>query len=129
MSGASLFEGIDTVIVRVRDLEASRRWYEERLGLVARHEDAASGVVVLDCGGSASLTLFALGPGEAAPPAPAACWPIFRVRDAERARAELASRGVQVERLMSDGSATWFDFADAEGNRLEACQILGAGWA
>ena len=129
MSPPSLFEGVDTVMVRVRNLEASRRWYEERLGLAPRHEDAASGVVVLDCGGATTLTLFALDPGEAAPATPPGCWPIFRVRDAERARAELESRGVRVERLMSDGSATWFDFVDEEGNRLEACQILGAGWA
>jgi catechol 2,3-dioxygenase-like lactoylglutathione lyase family enzyme len=121
------FEGIDTVILRVRDLDAARAWYTERLGFRESFGDLAAGLVVLECGGRTTITLFALAPGESAGHAPV-CWPVFHVRDAEGTRAALDARGVSVEPLQSDGTVRWFDFVDLEGNRLEACEVLGAGW-
>jgi catechol 2,3-dioxygenase-like lactoylglutathione lyase family enzyme len=128
MSASCLFEGIDTVIVRVRELGTARAWYTERLGCRESFGDPAAGLVVLECGGPTTITLFELGPGEPIPSGPTACWPIFHVRDAEGVRSELAGRGVAVDPLHSDGTVRWFDFADPEGNRLEACEVLGAGW-
>jgi catechol 2,3-dioxygenase-like lactoylglutathione lyase family enzyme len=128
MSHACMFEGVDTVIVRVRDVEAARAWYGDLLGCRESYGDAAAGIVVFECGGPTTVTLFALAPGESAQPHASGCWPVFRVRDAEGARAELASRGIAVEPLQSDGTVRWFDFLDPEGNRLEACEVLGAGW-
>lgn len=121
------FEGIDTVIMRVRDLEAARAWYTERLGFRETYGDLAAGLVVLECGGQTTITLFALGPGESASHG-SACWPVFHVRDAESTRAALEARGITVEPLQSDGTVRWFDFVDCEGNRLEAAEVLGAGW-
>ena len=116
---------IDTVVVRVRDLATARAWYEERLGLAASFE--SPGLVVLDPGGETTLTLFE----DRAPadPASTACFPVFRTDDVDAARDALAGRGVEVKRIQEDGTARWFGFADPEGNRLEACQIVAAGWA
>ena len=127
MSHACMFQGIDTVILRVRDIEAARAWYADLLGCRESYGDPAAGIVVFECGGPTTLTLFALGPGESSSHE-GGCWPVFRVRDAEGSRAELASRGIAVDPLQSDGTVRWFDFTDSEGNRLEACEVLGAGW-
>lgn len=125
---ASPFVAMDTVIVRVRDLATSRAWYEERLGLEVSFE--GPGVVVFDVGsvGRTTLTLYELSPGEAEPP-PGRCFPVLRVDDVQAARDALAARGVEVEPVRTDGTAKWFGFRDAEGCRLEACQIVSAGWA
>jgi catechol 2,3-dioxygenase-like lactoylglutathione lyase family enzyme len=123
-----MFEGIDTVIVRVRDMEAACAWYGDLLGCRESYGDPAAGIVVYECGGPTTVTLYALGPGESAPSSGGGCGPVFRVRDAEGARAELAARGIAVHPLQSDGTVRWFDFTDSEGNRLEACEVLGAGW-
>lgn len=125
---ASPFVAMDTVIVRVRDLATGRAWYQERLGLEVSFE--GPGVVVFDVGpgGKTTLTLYELSPGEEEPP-PGRCFPVLRVDDVQAARDALEARGVEVEPIRTDGTAKWFGFRDAEGCRLEACQIVSAGWA
>lgn len=125
---ASLFVAVDTVIVRVRDLASSRAWYEERLGLEVSFE--GPGIVVFDLGEGrqTTLTLYELSPGEAEPAA-GRCFPVLRVDDADAVRDSLAGRGVEVEAIQTDGTTRWFGFRDPEGCRLEACQIVSAGWA
>lgn len=124
----SPFVAMDTMIVRVRDLATSRAWYEERLGLEVSFE--GPGVVVFDVGpgGKTTLTLYELSPGEAEPPH-GRCFPVLRVDDVQAARDALAERGIEVEPVQTDGTAKWFGFHDPEGCRLEACQIVSAGWA
>jgi catechol-2,3-dioxygenase len=51
-------EGFDHVAIRVRDLEASQRWYETMFGLQRRFEDAWQGEPVVLCAGDACLALF-----------------------------------------------------------------------
>ena len=125
MAERPLFERIDTIILRVRDYEAAADWYIERLGLEATHIDAAEGLAVLAFDGH-SLTLWQLKPGEALPPRGTCVpFPIFVAADAAALHAELQGRGVAVESLQEGGGVRFFSFWDLDGNRLEACQVLG----
>jgi catechol 2,3-dioxygenase-like lactoylglutathione lyase family enzyme len=124
MAEARLFERIDTVIVRVRDIEAAKRWYREKLGLEPTFEDDGEQLAVLGCGGT-SLTLWQWASHEAAPsPADAGCYPIFSAVDVEQAWRTLRTRGVTVEPVTDAGGVRWFRFRDLDGNQLEACQVL-----
>jgi GTP diphosphokinase / guanosine-3',5'-bis(diphosphate) 3'-diphosphatase len=117
-------DGIDTVLLRVHDLDAAAAWYETRLGLARTFADPAERLVVLDVGGATSLTLWALKRGEVPAPAEAARpFPIFRVSDARAAWSRLRDRGVAVGELAAANGVTSFQFRDPDGNVLEACQV------
>lgn len=122
-SPAPLFSRIDTVIVRVRDVDRARDWYSDKLGLRSVFDDPAERLSVLDAGGC-SLTLWELKPGESAGAAACGTFPIFAAEDAEAAHAELGRRGVAAEPVQEGGSVRFFTFRDPDGNRLEACQVL-----
>jgi len=122
---AGVFEGLDTVIVRVRDVDAAAAWYREKLELVPTFEDPEARLVVLDLGGSTSLTLWQLARIDVPPvPGAATSYPIFSVRDVERVWNTLRDRGVLVEPVVEGGGVRWFEFRDLDGNRLEACQVV-----
>ncbi len=53
-----LLQGIDTVIVRVSNIAASKKWYLEKLGLALLFEDDKIKLAVLDTKGPTSLTLW-----------------------------------------------------------------------
>jgi GTP diphosphokinase / guanosine-3',5'-bis(diphosphate) 3'-diphosphatase len=117
-------DGIDTVLLRVHDLDTAAAWYETRLGLARTFADPAERLVVLDVGGATSLTLWALKRGEVPVPAEAARpFPIFRVSDARAAWSRLRDRGVAVGELAAANGVTSFQFRDPDGNVLEACQV------
>lgn len=127
MADTPLFSRIDTVILRVRDLAQARAWYATALGLHPVFEDPAEGLIVLGVGGTGSLTLWQLGPGETPPPQDAAgTYPIFAAADAAAERKALEARGVPVGDLAEGPGVRFFGFRDPDGNRLEACQVLAA---
>lgn len=115
-------QGIDTIIVRVSDVQASRQWYTEKLDLSPIWDDAATRLVVLDTGGPTSLTLWQTD-------APVnnnretASYPIFRTGNAAEARALLRAKGVSTGEVIEDGPVQYFFFYDPDGNVLEACQV------
>jgi catechol 2,3-dioxygenase-like lactoylglutathione lyase family enzyme len=119
-----VFNRVDTVILRVRDLGKAVEWYHERLGLEPIHTDPEEGLSVLALGDT-SVTLWQLKDGEE-PPAPEAAgtFPIFGVPDAKAARSELKRRGVDVGPLNKGGGVRFFTFRDPDGNRLEVCEVL-----
>ena len=117
-------QGIDTIIVRVSDVQASKQWYVEKLDLSPIWDDAATRLVVLDTGSPTSLTLWQTD-------APVnnnretASYPIFRTEDAAEARELLRAKGVSTGGVIDDGSVKYFFFYDPDGNVLEACQVHG----
>lgn len=64
MKPASPFSRVDTVIVRVPDLDKARRWYEEKLGFEVGFVGKKERIVVFKTGGETSLTIYELKPGE-----------------------------------------------------------------
>jgi catechol 2,3-dioxygenase-like lactoylglutathione lyase family enzyme len=119
-----LLQGIDTVIIRVSNIETSKNWYTNKLGLSALWEDANMKLVVLDTGGPTSLTLWQTGQ-TLRPPKEAASFPIFKTPDAGALRQELGSKGMEVGEVVQDDFVRYFVFFDPDGNILEACQVHG----
>ena len=121
-TGIKLLQGIDTVIVRVSNIETSKEWYLEKLGLALLFEDAKMKLVVLDTNSPTSLTLwqteqtFSVNRGTAS-------YPIFKTPDADALKQELLNRGIEVGEIIQDDYVKYFLFYDPDGNILEACQV------
>ncbi len=115
-------QGIDTVILRVSDIEKSKEWYTQKLGLKPIHQDNKLKLVVLDTLGPTSLTIWETQ--EVIQPNPnTTTYPIFRTADARQAHRQLKNRGVNVEDLIADHVVTYFTFRDPDNNFLEVCQV------
>lgn len=124
---AGIFSRLDTVILRVRDLEKSKIWYEEKLGLTASYFDEKEKLVIFDLGGTTSFTIWQLKQNEKLPPSDSAgTFPIFLSDDANATYQLLKSRNVAVKSVEESGGVRFFGFFDPDGNHLEVCQILNS---
>ncbi|MBG9795855.1 hypothetical protein ABD76_26795 [Paenibacillus dendritiformis] len=111
-----MIERIDTVFVRVPDLEEAKTWYMEVLGLALKWENDHIAVLGL---GETPLTLLKTEASSFRPAAEAAF--NFYVKDAEAAHRHLRAAGVEVSAVEEGDGVKWFSFQDHCGNRLEAC--------
>ncbi len=57
-TGKKLLQGIDTVIMRVTNIETSRDWYLAKLGLDVIFEDANSKLVVFNTNGPFTFMIW-----------------------------------------------------------------------
>ncbi len=117
-------QGIDTVIVRVSDIQRARAWYAEKLGLGELWYDEKLRLCVMDSGSAASLTLWQTDKPIRIDPETAS-YPIFRADDARAARQHLIARGVTAGEVIEDDVTRYFFFHDPDGNVLEACEVHG----
>lgn len=123
-SSAGVFRGLDTVLLRVSDIDLAKRWYREKLELAEPYFDSVERLAVFDLGGTTSLTLWELKPGETlGSPDHASTFPIFSVADARETWVLLRDRGVNVGEVVDSGGVTYFTFKDLDDNFLEACQV------
>lgn len=117
-----MFSRIDTVFLRVRNLEEALAWYTEQLGLTLRWKQPGLGC--LDLGeapkrGETPLTLIEVTEGFS--PSTEAAFN-FYAADVEAAYSRLKEAGAVVDDKIEEDSATrWFGFQDPDGNRLEVC--------
>ena len=116
--------GLDHVAIGVADVERSRRFYADVLGFERAHEAwdmpvvmaaEGTGVAIFDREAHPSAT-----PDDAEPPAVRILHIAFRVdrEGLERARAELAERGLEV-RFSDHGISHSIYFDDPDGHQLE----------
>jgi len=117
-----ILHGIDTVIVRVSDINKSKEWYQETLGLASIWDDPNIKVVVLDTGSSTSLTLWQTEK-KIDNDKETVSYPIFRTFDVDTARQELLGKAVRVSEVTEDNAVKYFLFYDPDGNVMEACQV------
>lgn len=118
----NFLQGIDTVIMRVSDIQKSIEWYTQKLGLKVLYRDERLKLAVLDTFSPTSLTL--LETDEKAQPNPRrASYPIFRTDEIQEAHRLLTSLGVNVGELITDQVVTYFTFYDLDDNILEVCQV------
>jgi catechol 2,3-dioxygenase-like lactoylglutathione lyase family enzyme len=121
-TGIKLLQGIDTVIVRVSNIENSKEWYSEKLGLALLFEDVSMKLVVLETNGPTSLTIWQTDKTFSVNPHTGS-YPIFKTPDADALRQELLNRGIEVGEIVQDAYVKYFFFYDPDGNILEACQV------
>lgn len=125
MTATGLFRKVDTVILRVADLNAAREWYREKLGVREHFRDQKENLAIVTVGGDTSLTLWQLKPGEEPVKATrAGSFPILMSDDVRKAHRTLSERGVKVDPVQSGGSVLWFAFYDLDGNRIEVCEVF-----
>lgn len=120
----NLLQGIDTIIVRVSDIELSKNWYQEKLSFKAIYEEPALNLVVLDTNGPTSITLWQTEKAIQSNKETAS-YPIFKTQDAEQANQTLKANGVETGDVIDDGFVRYFHFYDPDGNVLEACEVHG----
>ena len=119
----NLVQGIDTVIVRVNDLEQSMAWYQDKLGFTTVWSDQQMKLVILDTRGAVSITLWQTDQ-KIESHKDTASFPIFKTPDVNSLYEHMKSQGVVVEPIIRDEYVAYFVFYDPDGNILEACQAL-----
>lgn len=117
-----MLQGIDTVIVRVTDIERSKKWYTDILGFGITWDEPKMKLVVLNTSSNVSLTLWQTDETISINKNTAS-YPIFRTPDASALRINLEEKGVSTESIVTDDYVTYFFFYDPDGNILEACQV------
>lgn len=122
MKENKLLQGIDTVIVRVSNIEVSKAWYQNELGLTSIWDDPNMKLVVLDTDSPTSLTLWQTDQ-QIVINKHTASYPIFKTPDADALRKELERKRVEVGEVIQDDYVKYFFFFDPDGNILEACQV------
>ena len=115
-------QGIDTIILRVSNVNESKLWFIRKLGFQSIHEDEKLKLVVLDTYSPTSLTLWQTDEPIKVNPRTAS-YPIFRTSDARVAHQKMEEQGISVGPLTTDHVVTYFTFEDRDGNVLEVCQV------
>ena len=115
-------QGIDTIIIRVNNIEVSKVWYQNKLGLTPIWDDFNMQLVVLDTDSSTSLTLWQTDQ-KVVVNKHTASYPIFKTPNADALREELEKRGIEVGEVIQDDYVKYFFFFDPDGNVLEACEV------
>jgi len=118
----NLLQGIDTIIVRVSNIAASKKWYSEKLGMALLFEDDKMKLAVLDTKSPTSLTLWQTKKTVSVN-RDTASYPIFKTPNADALKKELSKRGIEVGEIIQDDYVKYFFFYDPDGNILEACQL------
>lgn len=115
-------QGIDTVILRVSNMDKSNEWYTQKLGLKEIHRDEKLKLVVLDTFSPTSLTIWETDQ-KIEPNPRTTTYPIFRTTDAKDVHGQLKDQGVNVGDIITDHVVTYFTFYDPDNNVLEVCQV------
>ncbi len=122
MENKKSLQGIDTIVIRVSDIEISKKWYQEKLELKPIYDEPKLKLVVLDAGSPTSLTLWQTEKAINNNP-DTSSYPIFRTLDAKSANQKLKEKGVKVGEVIDDDFVSYFRFFDPDNNILEACQV------
>jgi catechol 2,3-dioxygenase-like lactoylglutathione lyase family enzyme len=115
-------QGIDTIILRVSDIDEAKLWYTSKLGLKKIYEDEKIRLVVLDTFSPTSLTLWETDE-KIAPNPKTVSYPIFKTLNAKDAHNALKQLDVTTNDIITDHVVTYFTFFDPDGNMLEVCQV------
>ena len=115
---------IDHVAITVKDLERSRAWYREVLGLERRFEDEWGDMPTMMCAGDTCVALFSSDErnegSSAAPDAPSLHHVAFRVDRENFEAAQQRFRVLGIEFRPADhGIAQSVYITDPDGHRIE----------
>ena len=111
-----LIERIDTLCLKVKDVENSSKWYQDILGF--KEAFKGEGYRVLSVGeGGVPLTIEE---GETQSSVNQS-YPIFYTSYIHQTYDELKDQNVRVSDLHNDGVNHYFDLYDIDNNKLQVC--------
>jgi catechol 2,3-dioxygenase-like lactoylglutathione lyase family enzyme len=114
-----------SIVLRVRDLERAREWYESRLGLRVREVHEASRLALLDVGSTVPLCLWELRADEGRNTARGGdVFPVLLVDSAEEMRTSLMTGGTTCGPLVEEPVCWRFSVHDPDGNRLDFVEMI-----
>lgn len=113
----SLFERVDTVCLAVSDIEIAKQWYSEMLELRVIFQENNYAVL---SPGDASIPLT-IEESEVAPNH--SIYPIFYATNIKEVHRELSGKGVKLTEIIKEGSNTFFNIFDPDGNRMQVCFV------
>lgn len=121
---AGIFNRLDTVIVRVKNLEESKNWYIDNLSFFPVYSDDESKIVVFDMAGATTLTLWQLEEDEPGGTRNRGnTYAVFNCDDAELIFKSLKKKGVVVDNFAASEDVSLFNFYDPDGNKFEVIEI------
>ncbi|GAK10524.1 VOC family protein [Geomicrobium sp. JCM 19039] len=111
-----MLERVDTICVTVKDLQASIRWYHEKLQFTLLHQGEQ--YAILGFGDhSAPFTIEEGTPSVKTN----TTYPIFYTSNITRAHQHLQELDVQVSSIEEDADQRFFTFYDPDNNKMQAC--------
>lgn len=113
---SELFKRIDTVFVKVTDIDQSIDWYVENLGFTVRWYDKEGGYAAIEVG-ETPITLVQdkeMIPAEH-------CLLNFYSNNLEEVHHQLKEKSVDTEAIEKYGAVSAFEFKDCDGNRFGVC--------
>ncbi len=121
---AGIFNRLDTVIVRVKNLEESKNWYIENLSFFPVYSDDESKIVVFDLAGTTTLTLWQFEENDASSKVNQGnTYAVFNCDNAEQIFKSLKKKGVAVDNFTTSEDISLFNFYDPDGNKFEVIEI------
>ena len=112
----SLVEKIDTICLKVSDVEQASLWYQETLGLQEHYRE--DHYVILKIGTSGVPLTLEKGMTDGNENF---SYPILFSTNIENTLNVLTEKGVRVTKIQKDGLNTFFSFYDMDGNKLQVC--------
>ncbi|WP_202710228.1 VOC family protein [Sporosalibacterium faouarense] len=112
-----IFKRIDTIFLRVKNIEESLKWYEEIMDLEIRWKSENYAAFNL---GETAFTIYEPENITEFKPSEYATFN-FYVSNITEAYDNLKSKGVELGSIEDGGGVQWFWFKDISGNRLEVC--------
>ncbi|MBY7141884.1 VOC family protein [Virgibacillus sp. NKC19-3] len=111
----SMLESVDTVCLGVSNIMKAKQWYSEKLGLKVVFQEHNYAVLSL---GDSSIPLTI---EEKEVVSNNAIYPIFYTSNIEETHQNLSEKGVKLTEIVSEGSNTFFDVFDLDGNKMQVC--------
>jgi catechol 2,3-dioxygenase-like lactoylglutathione lyase family enzyme len=121
---AGIFNRLDTIIVRVKNLEESKNWYIDNLSFFPVFSDDESKITVFDLAGTTTLTLWQFDENDTSNKVNQGnTYAVFNCDNAEQIFKSLKKKGVAVDNFTTSEDVSLFNFYDPDGNKFEVIEI------
>lgn len=117
--GQLMIERIDTLCMKVKNVEKSGDWYENLLGFSVVFKGEGYRVLRVGDGSNVPLTIEEGNITHNADQS----YPIFYSKDIQGLYEKLKEHNVKVSKLHDDGINHYFNFFDLDDNKLQVCHF------
>ena len=118
-----IFQGIDSLTIRVANISRAKQWYQSKLGLRIICEEPLKNLVLMDTGNATSLKLWQ-AEDSLLPGINTTSYIIFSTPDLKSTHDYLKGAGIRTDEIIEADFISYFYFYDPDGNVFEACQVM-----